>query len=79
MKTIGAGAFKAQCLALMDEVQAKRVSVIITKRRKPVAKLVPILQGDAEKDSFIGRYKGIEILGDIVSPIVPSEDWDMLK
>ena len=42
MKTIAAGTFKAQCLAIMDEVQAKREAVVITKRGKPVAKLVPV-------------------------------------
>ena len=42
MKKIGAGAFKANCLAIMDEVKAKRVTIVITKRCKPVAKLVPL-------------------------------------
>jgi antitoxin (DNA-binding transcriptional repressor) of toxin-antitoxin stability system len=32
--------FKTNCLALMDEVQAKRETVAITKHGKPVAKLV---------------------------------------
>ena len=41
-KTIPAGTFKAQCLAIMDEVQAKRQAVVITKRGKLVAKLVPV-------------------------------------
>ena len=39
MKTMAAGSFKAKCLAVMDEVQAKRETVVITKRGKPVAKL----------------------------------------
>ena len=51
MKTMAAGAFKAHCLAVMDEVQAKRQAVLITKRGKPVAKLVPVEQ---EKDDIFG-------------------------
>jgi len=39
-KTIPTGTFKARCLAVMDQVAAKREAVIITKRGKPVAKLV---------------------------------------
>ena len=39
---MGAGAFKQGCLALLDEVAERRVEVVITKRGKPVAKLVPI-------------------------------------
>jgi antitoxin (DNA-binding transcriptional repressor) of toxin-antitoxin stability system len=57
----------------MDEVQAKRQAVVITKRGKPVAKLVPIEQ---EKDDIFGFFKGkVEIKGDIVGPILTPEEW----
>jgi prevent-host-death family protein len=73
MKTIAAGEFKARCLSLMDDVQRTRQTVVITKRGKPVAKLVPVA---ADKDNFIGRLKGrIRIVGDIESPVVPPETW----
>jgi prevent-host-death family protein len=73
MKTIAAGEFKARCLSLMDDVQRTRETVVITKRGKPVAKLVPV---PAAKDDFIGRLKGrIRIVGDIESPVVPPETW----
>lgn len=39
MKTIGAAEFKARCLQIMDEVGPE--GIVITKRGKPVAKLVP--------------------------------------
>jgi prevent-host-death family protein len=38
---ISAGEFKARCLKLMDEVANTRETLVITKRGKPVAKLVP--------------------------------------
>jgi prevent-host-death family protein len=41
MRTMAAGSFKAECLAVIDEVQAKRETVVITKHGKPAAKLVP--------------------------------------
>ncbi len=75
MKTIPAGQFKVHCLSIMDEVQAKRQAVVITKRGKPVAKLVPI---EKEKDDIFGFFKGkgtIEIKGDIVSPAFSPEEW----
>jgi len=73
MKTMAAGAFKAHCLKVMDEVQAKRQAVLITKRGKPVAKLVPV---EKEKDDIFGFYKGkIKINGDIVSPAFSPEEW----
>ena len=73
MKTMAAGAFKVHCLKVMDEVQAKRQAVLITKRGKPVAKLVPVEQ---EKDDIFGFYKGkIKINGNIVSPAFSPEEW----
>ena len=76
MRSISAAEFKARCLSLMEDVRSTREPVIITKRGKPVAKLVP---ADKTKVEFIGRLKGrIEILGDIVSPTVPPEDWEAM-
>jgi len=40
MKKMAAGAFKANCLTVMDDVQAENETVVITKHGKPVAKLV---------------------------------------
>jgi prevent-host-death family protein len=77
MKTVGAGAFKANCLALMDEVQAKRETVIITKRGKPVAKLVPVNAATDEIYNFLAG-KGA-ITGDVLSPALSLEEWGELK
>jgi len=74
MKTIAAGEFKARCLTLMEDVRSTRQPLIITKRGKPVAKLVPV---DSKKDDWIGRLKGvIKIVGDIESPIGEWESSD---
>jgi prevent-host-death family protein len=77
MKTMAAGKFKAQCLRVMDRVRATRVPVLITKRGKPVAKLVP--PDDFQSEVFDSLKGKIEILGDILSPVVPAEDWESLK
>jgi prevent-host-death family protein len=73
MKKMAAGAFKVHCLAVMDEVQSKRQSVLITKRGKPVAKLVPVEQ---ETDDIFGFFRGKgTITGDVVSPALTPEEW----
>jgi prevent-host-death family protein len=73
MKTVPAGKFKVHCLSIMDEVQAKREAVVITKRGKPVAKLVPV---EKEKDDIFGFFKGkIKVTGDVVSPALTPEEW----
>jgi prevent-host-death family protein len=71
MKKIAAGEFKARCLTLMEDVRSTREPLVITKRGKPVAKLVPVDDG---KDDFIGRLKGVfRVVGDIESP---SDEWE---
>lgn len=70
---IKAGEFKAKCLELMDRVAAGHEEIIITKRGKPVAKLVPV--SDKPRKDLFGYMKGtVEILGDIVSPI--DVEWE---
>ena len=67
MKRMPAGAFKARCLAVMKQVQATREPVIVTKRGKPVVKLIP---AEPEKNDIFGCWAGrVEIIGDIESPI----------
>ena len=77
MKKMAAGAFKTNCLAVMDEVQAKHETVVITKHGKPVAKLVPVSTGTDEIYNFLGG-KGA-VIGDVVSPAISPEDWGELK
>ncbi len=82
-RQMAAGEFKAKCLAVMDEVNETGRPLVVTKRGHPVIQVVPIRNGGKKKDGFFGRLKGIiEIVGDpddLVKPIFPLEDWDMLK
>ena len=77
MKTVPAGEFKARCLQIMEEVRTKRVTVLITKKGRPVAKLVP---ADEAADDVFGRLQGVlEIAGDVESPVLTPEDWEALR
>jgi prevent-host-death family protein len=73
---VGAAEFKAKCLGLIDEIHSrKRNQVIVTKRGKPYAKLVPV---DSEDEPFYGCLEGMAtIRGDITKPI--DVDWNALK
>jgi prevent-host-death family protein len=65
MRKMAAGVFKANRLAVMDEVQSKREIVVITKHGKPVAKLVPV---GPQVDDIFGFLRGkVTITGDVVS------------
>jgi prevent-host-death family protein len=71
--TVPAGKFKAQCLSLIDQVSQTHQVITITKRGKPVARLVPL---DVEKPrKLFGIFAGHVVEeGDIVSPT--GEAWE---
>ena len=63
MKTIGAAKFKEQCLSLLDQLDAE--GLVITKRGRPVARVVPY---DQEFASLIGSLRDkVVIRGDVMS------------
>lgn len=74
MKTqIAAGEFKAKCLHLLDEVHQSRKEIVITKRGRPVARLLP---AEDHAPPVFGRMKGsAEIRGDIIAPV--GESWSV--
>ena len=74
MKEMPAGEFKTHCLAVMNQVQQSGEPVLITKHGKPVAKLVPALS--APEDIFGYMTGKVKIVGDIVGPVTPLEDWE---
>lgn len=75
---MAAGVFKARCLQVMDEVAKRKRPVIVTKRGKPVVKIVPI-EGEADVPVFGRLADRFEIVGDIEGPILPMGSWEVLK
>jgi len=67
--TVPAGEFKARCLGLLDHVALSGETLVITKRGRPVAKLVPVVQTPAP--SLRGS---VQYHGDIVGPL--GEKWE---
>lgn len=65
---MSAAEFKAKCLAVLDDVAAGQREVIVTKRGRPVARVVPIDGRAAPMDGLIVAQ------GDLVSPI--DAEWD---
>ena len=63
MRTIGVAKFKEQCLALLDRLDAD--GLIVTKRGKPVARVVPYERQHADLVGSL-RHK-IRIRGDILT------------
>lgn len=70
-RTVAASAFKTHCLALLDRVAETGEPLIVTKRGKPVARVVPARL--AEPTSLRGS---VTVRGDIVAPILDAWDAD---
>jgi prevent-host-death family protein len=65
---ISAAEFEAKCLKLMDEIARTRKSIVITKRGKPVAKLVPA--DTAPRKPLFGCMAGtVTHEGDLLAPL----------
>lgn len=74
MRSIPAALFKARCLKIMDEVKTRREPVLITKKGKPVARLVPA--EEPVRDVFGCLAGELEIAGDLMAPVVAASAWE---
>ena len=70
VRTIKASEFKAKCLQLMDEVAASGQEIVVTKRGRPVSRVIPYRQ---KSKLVFGENKGLfQTYADIVEPM-PAE------
>ena len=78
METINASEFKARCLAILDQVQTTGERVLILKRGRPVAELLPtgVDQSEYPQLELVGT---LTIVDDIIGPAVPQQDWETLR
>jgi prevent-host-death family protein len=70
-REIAAGKFKAECLAVLDRVAATGETVVVTKRGKPVAEVVPVRR--VAPRSLRGSVKA---QGDLMGPVLGAWDVD---
>ena len=67
-RKINAAAFKARCLALIDEVAETGQPLTVTKRGKSKVQIVAVRE---KPKTLFGALKGsFEIVGDIVGPTI---------
>jgi prevent-host-death family protein len=74
MKSIAISKFKAHCLALLEDVARTGEPVVVTKRGKPLARVVPT--GAKSKYPQRSLAGTVTILGDVISPAVPAGAWN---
>ncbi len=74
---ISAAEFRANCFKILDEVEVTHKEVVITKRGRPVAKLVCCEQQKA-KDPLLGSMEGlVETIGDLTEPVIEQDAWEI--
>jgi prevent-host-death family protein len=71
-KTVPAARFKAECLALLDWVARTGESLVVTKRGRPVAKVVPLQAANPTT-----LRSSVTFHRDVVGPILGA--WEMDK
>ena len=77
METINASHFKARCLKILDRVRETGERIVILKRGRPVAELWPPSRAESRHPQ--SELEGtVTVVGDIVGPVVPEEDWESL-
>ena len=72
MEKMAAAQFKAQCLAVMDQVSQSSRAVVITEHAKAVVKLVPANEGE---DEIFGALAGIARITSDIESTFPASDW----
>jgi len=74
MDSLTVSKFKVTCLAVVAEVAKSKQRVIITKRGKPIAELIPY---EAETEPILLKDT-VAFIEDIISPVA-AEDWESLQ
>jgi prevent-host-death family protein len=70
--------FRQNLFKILDRVSKTHDEVIITKRGKPIAKIVHIDDMENSKDPLIGAMKGQgKTRGDLTQPVIGSADWEV--
>jgi prevent-host-death family protein len=76
IETMSISEFKATCLAALERVRRSGRPLLITKRGKPIAEVVPPSTSDTG-EAWLGAMRGsARITGDIIAPVVPAGEWE---
>lgn len=74
MKSVAVSQFKAHCLAMLDDVARTGETLVVVRRGKPLARVVPTSHTSAEHPQ--GTLSGtVTYLGDLIEPAVPRSAW----
>ncbi len=79
MQEIAISEFKAKCLAILERVCKTKKPIRITRFGRPVADVFPP-SPPIEDVPWLGSMAGtLEIVGDIVAPVIEASDFEALR
>jgi prevent-host-death family protein len=78
MKSVAISAFKAQCLALLEDVARTGKPLLVTKRGKPLARLTAADNSRSSSPQDTLRHS-VQTLGDVIAPTIPPAAWDATR
>ncbi len=78
MEELSVSRFKATCLAVLEKVRTTREPILVTKRGKPIAEVVPVsAAGDEPRRLGVLAGRGA-VVGDIIEPALGQDEWESL-
>jgi prevent-host-death family protein len=79
MEEIAISEFKAKCTALLERVSKTKQPIRVTRHGKPIADIVPTAPTVDRAALFGSMRNSIQILGDIVSPVIDLDEIEALR
>jgi prevent-host-death family protein len=81
-KIVPAGQFKQGCLAMLDEVAQNDLEIVVTKRGRPVARVVPVVKARERDDAILAELRRaasgrVAREADLLAPTSRLARWDL--
>ncbi|HEX2613182.1 MAG TPA: type II toxin-antitoxin system prevent-host-death family antitoxin [Fibrobacteria bacterium] len=70
---------KAHLSEYLDAVEKQGMAYIVSRRNVPIAKIIPIEKPVKNRTKLGWSVGQGETFGDLTEPMIPLEDWEMLK
>ncbi len=79
MHEVAISEFKAKCLSLLEQVNKTRTPLRVTRRGKAVADVIPPSTDSEERDWIGSMSDSLEITGDVISPVIETQEIEALE
>ncbi len=79
IRKVAISEFKAKCLALLEEVSQTKTPLRVTRRGKAIADVIPSSPEVKERDWMGSMTDCMEIIGDVISPVIEMQEIEALK